>query len=205
MTKQVEKRHYNFRKYAHKGRWVSYFHQLDEVLALRPKSILEVGVGDSVFGSYIKKNTKVDYKSVDIAEDLKPDVVGSVLSLPFPDNFFDVVCVFEVLEHLPYEKFDQALSEISRVANKNAVISIPHFGPRFQFFIKIPLMPELSFSWKLPFFRKHEFNGEHYWEIGKRGYAVFRIVRDIQRHFKIIREFVPFENQYHHFFILEKK
>ena len=60
-------------------------------------------------------DTDISYKSVDVAEDLQPEVVGSVTKLPFPDKSFDVVVAFEVLEHLPFEKFEVAVSEISRV------------------------------------------------------------------------------------------
>lgn len=205
MPKQVGKDHYNFKKYAHKERWVSYFHQLDEVLNFQPQSILEIGVGDKVFGSYIKNNTKVSYKSLDIAEDLGADVVGSVLELPFDDNSFDVVCAFEVLEHMPYEDFLNALVELRRVSKKNVVISVPHFGPRLQFFLKIPLIRKIRISIKIPFPEKHEFKGEHYWEIGKRGFPLKRIKKDLEKDFTILKDFVPFESQYHHFFALQKK
>jgi ubiquinone/menaquinone biosynthesis C-methylase UbiE len=202
---QVKKNHYNFSKYSHPDRWVSYFHQLREVLDFNPQSILEVGVGDKTFGSFLKNNTSISYTSVDVAPDLMPDVLGSVTSLPFEDKSFDVVCVFEVLEHLPYDDFDKSLKEIYRVSKKYVVISLPHFGPRFQIFIKIPLIPELRISWKVPFYKKHVFNGEHYWEIGKKGYSLNKIIGDLEKKFKVIKNFVPFESQYHHFFVLEKK
>ena len=205
MNKQVDKTHYFFSKYSHKDRWVSYYHQIDEVLKLKPESILEIGVGDKVFGSFIKNNTDILYKSVDIDKDLGPDIVGSVTALPIEDGTYDAVCAFEVLEHLPYEKFPQALFELKRVSKKNVIVSLPHFGPPIKFSLKIPFLPEVKLSFKIPFYRKHEFNGEHYWEIGKRGYSVSRIKKDIEKYFKIAKDFIPFENQYHHFFVLEKK
>jgi ubiquinone/menaquinone biosynthesis C-methylase UbiE len=204
-TKQVNKTHYDFFKYSHTDRWVSYYHQLHEVLKLDPESVLEVGVGDKVFGSFLMNNTKINYTSVDIAEDLDPDVVGSVISLPFENNSFDMVCAFEVLEHLTYENFLKSLSEMSRVSRKCVIISLPHFGPRLQLYMKLPLVPELRLSYKVPYHKRHEFNGEHYWEIGKKGSSLSKVKRDIKKYFKISKEFVPFESQYHHFFVLEKK
>ncbi|OGZ60531.1 MAG: hypothetical protein A2919_00195 [Candidatus Spechtbacteria bacterium RIFCSPLOWO2_01_FULL_43_12] len=203
--KQVNKTAYQFFSYAHPGRFVSYYHQLAEVLALAPTSVLEIGVGDGVFRDYLKGNTAILYTSVDVADDLHPDVVGDVTKLPFKDSAFDVVCAFEVLEHIQFEQFEKALAELVRVSRNVVVLSLPHFGPPVKFLLKIPFLPEISFAFKIPFLRKHTFNGQHYWEIGKRGYSV-RVIRDIlERYFTIKKEFIPFENQYHHFYILKKK
>lgn len=203
--KQVDKTAYDFSRYAHSGRFVSYYHQLAEVLALKPESVLEIGVGDGAFRDYLKNNTNISYTSVDVADDLHPDVVGDVTKLPFEDNKFDVVCAFEVLEHIPFEHFEKALAELARVSRGNVVLSLPHFGPPVKFLLKIPFLPELSFAFKVPFARKNVFNGQHYWEIGKRDYSPARIQDILKKYFIVEKEFVPFENQYHHFYILKKK
>lgn len=205
MKKQVNKDHYTFDNYGYLERWASYFYQLQEISFCSPKSILEIGVGDRILGSYIKNNTDIKYQSLDIDEDLEPDIVGSIERIEVPDSTYDMVCAFEVLEHLPFEKFEQALREMKRISSRYVVLSLPHFGPPVKFLLKIPYLPEIKVAFKLPFPRKHIFNGEHYWEIGKRGYPL-RAIRDIlEKHFTIEKEFVPFENQYHHFYILEKK
>ena len=201
-SSQVEKSHYRFSDYAFEGRFVSYYWQLKEVLDCNPKSVLEVGVGDKVFGEFIKHNTSVTYTSVDVAEDLKPDVVGSVLELPFANKSFDVVCAFEVLEHLPFDQFDNALSELCRVARTHVCISVPHFGPMLSFSLKIPFLPHLRIAIKIPFPKKHLFNGQHYWELGKRGYPVSRVRNKLSSYGFLDKDFIPFESSYHHFFIL---
>lgn len=200
---QVDKAHYQFGKYAFEGRFVSYYWQLKEVLELEPSTVLEVGVGDRVFGDFIKNNTSVSYTSVDVAEDLHPDVVGSILKLPFADKSFDVVCAFEVLEHLPFDQFDAAITELCRVARANVVISVPHFGPMFSFSLKIPFFPPVRFAWKIPFPKKHVFNGQHHWELGKIGYPAQRVRKVLQKHGDIRHDFVPFGNSYHHFFVIK--
>lgn len=202
-TPQVDKSQYGFEKYAFEGRFVSYYWQLREVLVLKPRSILEAGVGDRVFGDFVKRNTSVAYTSVDVAEDLCPDVVGSVLVLPFADKSFDVVCAFEVLEHLPFEQFDTALTELSRVARSHIIISLPHFGPMFSFSMKLPFLSEIRIAFKIPFYKKHVFNGQHYWEVGKIGYPASLIRERLSKHGDIIRDFVPFNSSYHHFFVLK--
>lgn len=202
--KQVDKKHYLFNRYCYPDRWASYYYQIQEIIALNPKNVLEVGVGDGVLKNYIKNNTNIDYKNIDIAEDLNPDIVCSVEKIPVADNSYDVVCAFEVLEHLPFEKFSSSLKEMSRVARNHIIISLPHFAPPVKFLLKIPFLPEIKFAFKIPFYKKHTWNGQHYWEIGKRGYSVAHIKSVIEKDFEITHHFVPFENQYHHFFILKK-
>lgn len=200
---QVDKSHYSFDKYALEERFVSYYWQLKEVLAQSPKSVLEIGVGDRVFGNFIKNNTSISYTSLDTAQDLHPDMVGSILNLPFPDKSFDVVCAFEVLEHLPFDQFDLALKELCRVAQTHVIISVPHFGPMFSFSFKIPFLPQIRFAWKIQFPKTHVFNGQHYWEVGKRGYPISLIRRKLSRVGTLACDFVPFGSPYHHFFVLD--
>ncbi len=205
MNKQVDKNAYRFGKYTKIDRWSSYYYQIESLLASPPVSILEIGVGEGVVRDYIRNQTKIAYTSLDIAEDLLPDVVGSVDKIPLANNSFDTVCAFEILEHLPFDRFEIALQELYRVAKTRVIISLPHFGPPVKFLLKVPFLPEIKIALKVPYRKMHVFDGQHYWEIGKRGYNVSKICQAIKRYFMIEKEFVPFENQYHHFFILTKK
>lgn len=203
--KQVDKDAYKFEKYCGLDRWSSYHYQISEILKLNPSSVLEVGTGDGVLREYLKNTTNIDYKSLDIAQDLNPDILGSVEDIPLLNNQFELVCAFEILEHLPFEKFERSLQELHRVSKKNVVISLPHFGPAIKILFKIPFLPEVKFAFKVPYPKEHFFNGQHYWEIGKKGYSQRKIRKVVERYFIIKNEFVPFENQYHHFYSLEKK
>lgn len=200
--KQVKKTAYQFDAYCGLDRWVSYYDQIREVLALHPKNILEIGTGDGVFKNYIVHNTNIAYTNMDIAEDLHPDIVGNVEHIPLLDNSFDVVCVFEVLEHIPFDKFEIAVSELCRVSKKHVIISLPHFGPSVRLSFKIPFFKEIKLALKIPYRPTHVFNGQHYWEIGKRGYAPRKIEAILRRYMVLEKDFIPFENQYHHFYVL---
>ncbi len=201
---QVSKDHYSFEKYVQLDRWSSYYYQLQEIYSFRPSSVLEVGPGDGTVRDHLIRRG-ISYTSVDVAEDLGPDVIGSVLDLPFPNDSFDVVCAFEVLEHVPFNSFDRALAELARVSRGPVVISLPHFGPPIQLQVKVPFLPYFRYAWKIPYPRRHVWDGEHYWEIGKRGYSVSRIKRHLEKIYTMQKSYVPFEHQYHHFFVLTKR
>lgn len=194
---------YNFSRYVYFSRWASYWHQLAETLKDQPETVLLIGVGDRLVVQALKEYGSA-VTTLDIEESLKPDAVGSVEVLPFPDASFDAVVCAEVLEHLPFDRFEIALGELARVSKGRVVLSLPHFGPPVKLLLKIPFFPEIRLAFKIPVPLRHVYNGEHHWEIGKRGYAVQKIRAVLRQFFIIEKEFVPFENQYHHFFILEK-
>lgn len=204
MDKQIDKNHYSFEKYCYISRWSSYFYQIREILELKTKNVLEIGVGDGVLRDYMKNNADIEYTSVDLNEGLKPDIIGTVEKISLADNSFDAVCVFEVLEHLPFEKFEKILKELKRVSRQYVIISLPHFGPPVKLLIKIPCLKEFKMSFKIPFYKKHVFGGEHYWEVGKKGYKPKKIMKILKDSFSVKKDFIPFENQYHHFYVLEK-
>lgn len=195
---------YFSKSYDDKRRWVSYWHQITEVLSFNPNRILVIGKGNGLVAEYLKL-AGIRAITLDIDESLKPDIVASVLNMPIADKSFDVVLCAQVLEHLPYDKFPKALSEIKRVAKIGAVISLPHFGPAIRFLFKLPILPEIKFMIKLPYPKDHRFKGEHHWEIGKRGYPLKKVKREItQTGFIIENNYIIFENPLHRFFILKK-
>lgn len=207
MKKQVEASYYDFTHYMERARWMSFYEQIMQFHALPANaSVLEIGAGLTINRRHVAEYLpNMKYKTLDIAEDLHPDHVGSAHNIPLPDNSFDAVFAFEILEHLPFEKFETALKEIKRVSKGRVVISLPHFGPPIKFLMKVPFLKQIQFAVKIPYHPVHTFNGQHYWEIGKKGYPIGKIRAIFKKHFTLLNDFVPFENQYHHFFILEAK
>lgn len=190
--------------YDDKRRWASYWYQIKEILDFNPKIVLIIGKGNGLVSEYLKL-AGIKIVVLDIDETLKPDVIASVLKMPFANNEFDAVLCAQVLEHLSYEDFFKAISEIRRVAKTGAVISLPHFGPAIRFLFKFPLFSEIKFMIKLPYPKKHQFNGEHYWEIGKRAYSLKKIKKEIIKSGMVIeKDYIVFENPLHHFFVLKK-
>lgn len=66
------------------------------------------------------KDTRLGDINFDISG--RPNIKGSVLFLPFRTSTFSVATFSEVLEHLPFGKERQALSEIHRVLNQDGVL-----------------------------------------------------------------------------------
>lgn len=94
---------------------------------------------------------------------------GDVLSLPFPDNFFDVIVSFETIEHiLDTEKY---ISEIKRVLKPDGIFicSTPN--------IKYTMHPE---------YHVHEFYPEEFWELLERN---FRNVEKYGQYISILQRF----------------
>jgi hypothetical protein len=71
-----------------------------------------------------------------------------------------------------------------------------------SFGLKIPFIPRIQLAVKLPYPKRHTFNGQHYWELGKQGYPPSRLRGLLSKHGKVTREYVPFNSEYHHFFVL---
>ena len=94
---------------------------------MREKRILNIGCGFGWFELFAINNSVEKICSIEITEsDLKtaknnindPRVefkVGSAIELPFPDNYFDTVVSWEVIEHIPYNTENLMYREVSRV------------------------------------------------------------------------------------------
>ncbi len=207
MTPQVGPDHYFDKTYDTKERFVSYWHQINEIVKLNPKRVLEIGIGNKFVSKYLRER-KINIVTLDIDGRLGPDVVGSVLNIPFSNKSFDVVACYELLEHLPYKEFRSALSEIFRVSVSYAILSLPDASKVYRVYIEIPKVGTFKKMISLPQLRKrvHKFDGQHYWEIGKAGYPLSKIINDIKKvGFKVKKTYRVFEHPYHRFFVLKKR
>ena len=73
--------------------------------------------------------------------------------LPFPDEYFDLVVTWTVIQHMPPKEQVKAIREINRVANKSAVLLITEGTGTFQnevvWFHTVEDWIELFKPWKL--------------------------------------------------------
>lgn len=206
--KQVSKSHYNFSKYLNKIRWASIWHQLDEITMFSPSKVLEIGPGPGVLKA-TAKTIGINIETMDIDPDLAPDHNYSVFDMPFRNGEYDIVCAFQMLEHLPFEKSLDAFSEMCRVAKKGVIISLPNCSRRWTLSATIPKIGIINLSVPKPRLKAplHIFDGEHFWEINKLGYSISKVKKMLLKNNNIIltKEYQVWENPYHHFFIFKKR
>lgn len=94
-------------------------------------TILEVGAGD---GLIIDALSKAGYAPIalDISFsslgqiNTNRRVLGQASQLPFPSHSFDLVFACELLEHIPNQLFRSVIDEISRVAKRYIIITVPY-------------------------------------------------------------------------------
>jgi len=204
---EVDPAHYYKANYDTKARFCSYWHQIAELVSLKPDSILEIGVGSGLVSNYLKQRG-FQITTLDTDERLNPDKVGSVLAIPFPEGSFEVVGCYEVLEHLPFDDLSKALKEIHRVSRLHAVLSLPDCTRAYRLGVQIPKIGELKMLVPFPRLKApvHRFDGQHYWEIGKAGYPLRKVTDEIRKAgFEIKKTYRVFEKPYHRFFILDKR
>lgn len=206
-TKQVDRSHYEFGKYMTKRRWASVWHQLDEVIKLDPERVLEVGPGPGLFKAAAGA-LGVHVETLDLDPELGSDHVASVFEMPFEDCAFDVVCAFQMLEHLPFEQSLEAFREMVRLAGRAVVISLPDAATRYPVSIHVPGIGDVKFSIPKPRLRApaHQFDGEHHWEINKRGYPLAKVVQTFscEAPVSLLRTFRAPEHPYYRFLIFIK-
>jgi len=184
---------------------MNFWHQIDEVLELRPETLLEVGKGGGVVSDHLKKSG-ICVTTIDVDAGTHPDVVGSVLSLPFKDREFDIVLMAEVLEHLPFNEIPEALRELHRVTKRGIVVTLPYRGSRAFFSLKIPLFSPVRLFIPIPYFwRSHLLSASgHHWEVGKKGFSRARIRKMFQKEgLTVVKEKI-FSDDYDHIFYILK-
>jgi ubiquinone/menaquinone biosynthesis C-methylase UbiE len=203
---QVGSDTYSRSTYCTPQRFAAYAYAIQEVLACQPKTVLEIGIGNGMV-THVLRNAGVDVTTLDIDEMLKPDQVASVTNIPTPPRPYDVVLCCQVLEHLPFNVLAQALSEINKVCGKFLVLSLPDATRYFciQFHFPGSRICRKLVNLPVPRIKRFEFNGEHYWELGRRGYPLRRIKTMItEAGFTVTRTYRIFEHPYHRIFVAQK-
>jgi hypothetical protein len=202
---QVLPEHYSL-KYDSRDRWLSYWYQIQAVARAGAQSVVEVGSGSGVLSTYLRQQLGLSVVTFDFDESRKPDVVGDVRQFAshFQPRAYDAVCAFEVLEHLPFDNFIPVLTQLAIVSRRYVILSLPHWG----YFVQVRFWLK---RWRFVYGRKitrpytWQFDGQHYWEIGTRGYSLRRISDAISEVVTIKSQYFCQDYPYHYFFECQTK
>ncbi len=121
--------------------------RIDETIAMIPNdthSLLDVGCGNGVFPNKLQARkpdllvTATDRSQEALKYVLTSKFESDINQLPVENESFDCVTCLQVIEHLPVQVYDQALSELARVTKKYLLISVPYYEKVENSFTKCP-------------------------------------------------------------------
>lgn len=174
-------------------RSITHWHQADEVRKVAPErgSVLEIGPGCG-HTTWLLKYFGLSVTTLDYDPAANPDMVGDVTHLEaIPDRHFDCALAAEVLEHLPFSEFGTALLELRRVSRGHVIVTLPAPLVGVAVALNLPKVKPFNLTVGLPYWRTHRFDGQHHWELGKRGYSKRRVLAEfaragltVKRHFR---------------------
>lgn len=181
-------------KELHLSNFVNSFYQYRDVTRwIGPEpSVLIIGPGQGL-DTQVFRWRRCRVTTFDIDETFRPDVIGSCHDMPmFDSGKFDVVIASHVLEHLPLAFLDRALGEIARVG-RHALVYLPVSGRTSALRIQLGFkgidwsaVIDLRRFWERPDGVTPRYcAGQHYWEIGYRGFRVRDIERRLAPHFVV--------------------
>lgn len=109
--------------------------QMREMIGNREGKILDAGCGEGYISRLLAssfcnaKITGLEYnvEAIHIAKKMSPNInfiQGNIMSMPFPDNAFDIVVCTEVLEHL--DQPEKALKETLRISMGGVLVTVPN-------------------------------------------------------------------------------
>lgn len=169
-------RKYGYGGFKYDGRWRSVAEKLAKHYELKPnQKVLDIGCGKGFLLYDLTQTVKdLDVYGVDISkyaidnskEEIRKNLqVGNATSLPFKDNFFDLIISINTLHNLPCHHLEKALQEIKRVGKKNKYIVVESYRNEeekanllyWQLTCESFCSPE-EWDW---WFNKYEYDGDY--------------------------------------------
>ncbi len=104
---------------------------LADLAAILPKdtrSLLDAGCGQGYVARQLSGQSRIsglDRSWERLSQAYGRRVLGDIAAMPFADRAFDLVMANDVLEHLNEQDFRRALQELTRVATKYVVVTVP--------------------------------------------------------------------------------
>jgi SAM-dependent methyltransferase len=203
----------------------SYFLQFYRTVMLpksKVQSVLEIGSGAGIYKALLN-NFNYNLTTMDIDNYSDPNIIGDVALIPFQECSFDLICIFEVLEHLPFSNFEKAIKELHRCTRHYVYLSLPYAHSTVLLNIEMNSMQsyvnrmnfKLRKSIHLPsrfrdidleiYKNRKDKKNPHYWEVNRKSYKLPKILNIIESSGLSVME--TFNNPFfpYHFYILCEK
>ena len=107
-------------EYNDKRRWISYYHQTRLIMEKKPKSVLEIGVGEHTLEDILKRKG-IKYEGMDLER--KTTYKGNIVNW-VPKKDYDIICCFQTLEHIELKQAKEVIKRLRKYC-KWLIISIP--------------------------------------------------------------------------------
>ena len=197
----------------------SYITQIQELHKLRAKSIIEVGPGEEFTANSLRM-LGVRYDTLD-----RCDFYGSTIIEDFatfdPEPYsksYEATCAFQVLEHFPYDKFTYLLDKLVLMSSGHILISLPYSckGTRtttLNWKGQVPTKENKTEKFTATGLPNRKYRPEfikefpyavHYWEIGRQGFPLSKVFKDIENCGLKIDDHFHGPNPYHYFIRAKK-
>lgn len=137
----------------------SYYLQMKTIYDLKVRKVLEIGPGENFTANYLK-SLGIEYHTMDIIESSEPTILSNIEQIDekLYKNEYDLVCAFQVLEHLPYELFKSNICKMATMSKKYVFISVPYACFGFKISINLHfnqnLRPTRAIKFSLPSLKK---------------------------------------------------
>lgn len=181
----------------------SFAEQIYHIREFRPASVLEIGIGNGFVSAFLR-TMGVCVKTYDINPNLTPDIVAPVSDIEtlVKPGEFDLISCCEVLEHLPFEEFDQTIGAFAHLSDR-LFLTLPVHGKFFGFGgnLQLPRFRHWIKSWvKLPT-KSKTLPEWHFWEVGySKPTQVKNIVAILRNHYGTVDTGMFVANPYHRYF-----
>lgn len=221
LEKAVAEKTINKGKFLSRAHADSYLCQMRTLKALEGvKSILEIGPGEG-FAARNLRELGYEYDTLDFEGAHEPTIRADFRALD-PETVsrrYDVVCAFQVLEHFPYQEFPAHLARLRALSTQYVFISLPYSCRGFSVRLNLQNGQSKRKNRRFDFYRgtnlpnrsyRPEFVKEfpwavHYWEIGRKGFKLRRVLRDIEACGLKIQARFHAANPFHYHILCEKR
>lgn len=184
----------------------SFAHQLNFIHSMRPTSAIEIGLGNGLVSTYLRR-AGVPVITADIIPALEPDICAPLAEVrSHIDAPQDLVICCEVLEHMPLEELDENLDHLRGLSDR-LFLTLPN-SHRSWGFSGLTFLPKLGgrlfdLNVNIPWKRPLE-GGPHYWEVGySADCSRNAIVKRLRQRYSTVRSGRFTLNPYHVWFICE--